>query len=340
MLKLLEKPGLPSFLASLQSYGELCAPVCKNGGHAFAVVGSPSEIVYDYQTTVLSPKKFLLPPRDTMFRFSVGPEVALAPTVDASARVIFGIHPCDINAMWMLDAALTENPSDALYLSRRDRTLIVGLDCNQPCDEYCFCRSMGTHVAETGFDLLLTDVGDAHVVQIGTPRGQAMLNRWGEAKEVRYEHRAELRNLQRQKEEWPRPLDMDVETLPRLLEDSYTSLLWDVLGDKCLACGSCTMVCPTCYCFDVIDEVDLSLRQGERRRQWDSCQLRDFALVAGGENFRARRSARNRHRFFRKGKWLKEKYNKFACVGCGRCARACLAKINPVEVYNQLRGGV
>lgn len=340
ILKLLDKSSLPSLLTSLLSYGELCAPVRHNGGYRFEVVDSPSEVACEYRTTMLSPKKFLLPPKETMFSFTKGPEMRLEPVTEARPRVIFGVHPCDLNAMWMLDAAMTDDPADGLYLARREQTFIVGLDCNEPCDQYAFCRSMGTHVAETGFDLMLTDLGDEYLVQAETPIGQATLTRWGQAREVRYEHRVRWREVQRRKEqEWPQPLDMDVEMLPRLLEDSYDSLLWDVLGDRCLGCGSCTMVCPTCYCFDVFDRLDLSLSQGERQRQWDSCQLRDFALVASGENFREKRSARNRHRFFRKGKWLKEKYGRFACVGCGRCARACLAKINPIEVYNQLRGG-
>ena len=342
ILKLLEKATLLSFLDSLLAESELCAPVRRDGGgFSFSVVESAADVALDYRTTVLSPKKFLLPPRETIFRFRRQAPVGVRAELDERSRVVFGVHPCDINALWMLDAALSDEPADALYEARRSRALIIGLNCLQPCDDYAFCGSMGSNVADSGFDLMLNDVGDAYVAEVGTSAGLAALARWGGAKEVRYEHRSLLREAQRRRaEEWPRPLDVEVNSLPRLLEDSYDSLLWEVLGEKCLGCGSCTLVCPTCYCFDVWDELDLDLVEGKRVRRWDSCQLRDFALVAGGENFREKRSSRTRHRFFRKVKWLPERYGRVACVGCGRCSRACLAKINPIEVYNQLRGGV
>jgi formate hydrogenlyase subunit 6/NADH:ubiquinone oxidoreductase subunit I len=114
--------------------------------------------------------------------------------------------------------------------------------------------------------------------------------------------------------------------------------MWDAVGRKCFSCGSCNLVCPTCYCFNVKDEVAPDLAGGERKRTWDSCQLAEFATVAGGENFRKDRSARLRHRFFRKGKWIMERYGRLGCVGCGRCDRNCLVKINSVDIYTQLAG--
>jgi Fe-S oxidoreductase len=98
----------------------------------------------------------------------------------------------------------------------------------------------------------------------------------------------------------------------------------------------CTKVCPTCYCFDVNDEVDLKLQKGKRVRVWDSCQIEKFAVVAGGHNFRTRRALRQRHRFMRKGKYQFEAYGLMGCVGCGRCAEACLVHITPVDTYNAL----
>ena len=93
-----------------------------------------------------------------------------------------------------------------------------------------------------------------------------------------------------------------------------------------------------CFCFDVHDEVELNLKDGERWRRWDSCQLDEFARVAGGENFREHQAARLRHRFMRKGRYLMEKYGELGCVGCGRCARSCLVDISPVQVFNELHG--
>jgi ferredoxin len=140
-------------------------------------------------------------------------------------------------------------------------------------------------------------------------------------------------------EKWPKfpyRLDFDVSDLPPMLNMAMKSPLWAELGERCLSCAACTNVCPTCYCFDVKDEVELDLVHGERVRVWDSCQLDDFATVAGGHNFRKNRALRQRHRFMRKGKYILEAFGQMGCVGCGRCARACLVNINPVSVFNEL----
>ncbi|MFN2141707.1 MAG: 4Fe-4S dicluster domain-containing protein, partial [Candidatus Promineifilaceae bacterium] len=95
-------------------------------------------------------------------------------------------------------------------------------------------------------------------------------------------------------------------------------------------------VCPTCYCFDVTDEADLALENGKRVRRWDSCQIHQFAMVAGGHNFRERLAARQRHRFMRKGKYQMDAIGMVGCVGCGRCASSCLVNITPINVLNEL----
>ncbi|MCL4536589.1 MAG: 4Fe-4S dicluster domain-containing protein [Nitrospirae bacterium] len=108
------------------------------------------------------------------------------------------------------------------------------------------------------------------------------------------------------------------------------------MEERCLACGNCTNVCPTCYCFDIIDEIELDMKTGRRYRRWDSCQLEPFAKVAGGENFRKERSARQRHRYYRKFRYPVSKFARFFCTGCGRCSRTCMAKINLKDVLSAL----
>jgi formate hydrogenlyase subunit 6/NADH:ubiquinone oxidoreductase subunit I len=140
-------------------------------------------------------------------------------------------------------------------------------------------------------------------------------------------------------EKWPKfpyRLNFDVSELPSLLDMSMKSPLWEELGQRCLSCAACTNVCPTCFCFDVRDEVELDLKRGQRLRHWDSCQLDEFATVAGGHNFRVSRGLRQRHRFLRKGKYILDAHKYLGCVGCGRCARACLVDITPVGVFNEL----
>ena len=115
--------------------------------------------------------------------------------------------------------------------------------------------------------------------------------------------------------------------------------VWDDLGNRCLSCGNCTNVCPTCYCFDVYDEPNLDLKTGKRIRVWDSCQNQPFARVAGGENFREHRRDRKRHRFYRKFSYPVERYSRSFCTGCGRCSRTCMAEINLKDTIKELIKG-
>ena len=124
----------------------------------------------------------------------------------------------------------------------------------------------------------------------------------------------------------------------RKISDKGTnSGFWEEHSEKCLACGSCVLVCPTCYCFDVKDDPNLSLEHGERIRTWDGCLLEDFAKVASGENFRPTRLSRYRHRYYKKGKYLFDRFGFVSCVGCGRCSSNCLPDIaNPVNLLNDM----
>ncbi|MCK5224551.1 4Fe-4S dicluster domain-containing protein, partial [Candidatus Calescamantes bacterium] len=112
--------------------------------------------------------------------------------------------------------------------------------------------------------------------------------------------------------------------------------VWDEIGEKCVSCGNCTNVCPTCYCFDIIDDINLDLNTGTRTRVWDSCQNGSFAEVAGGENFREDRGERQRHRLNRKFNYPVSKFRRYFCTGCGRCTRACVAGIDLKETINAL----
>jgi ferredoxin len=199
---------------------------------------------------------------------------------------------------------------------------------------------MGTLTAGEGYDLHLTDLGPAYAVDVATEAGEQLLSGYGTASEAGDADMRRLNEVLGAK--WPRftyRLDFDAAELPALLSTAYDHPLWEELGERCLACGSCTNVCPTCYCFNVFDEVNMPLTEGERLRRWDSCQLDQFASVAAGENFREARSARQRHRFMRKGKYLYEKFGELGCVGCGRCVRTCVAKISIVDGFNTIHGG-
>ncbi|MCX7708040.1 MAG: 4Fe-4S dicluster domain-containing protein [Anaerolineae bacterium] len=341
-LRIIEKSALPEFVGSVMRQYQVMGPQAKevlpNGKtqFAFGPITDPHQLRLDYDTTVLPPKKYLLPQEEVLFPFQ--PESLTAtPQFDTQPRILFGVHTCDIHAMALLDAVFATGQRDEHYLKRRASTLIVGIECLAPCDEHSFCKSMGTLTADKGYDLHLIDLGHSYAVEVGTAAGEALLSTHATAR-MAGENDIELLNRVLS-EKWPRfpyRLDFDGSELPNLMALSYKDPIWEELGKRCLSCAACNLVCPTCYCFNVVDHVTLDRKSGERIRKWDSCQLDEFARVATGENFRHKRSQRQRHRFFRKGKYIPEMHGELGCVGCGRCARACLVDITPVGVWNAL----
>ena len=196
---------------------------------------------------------------------------------------------------------------------------------------------MDNHFPNGGYDLFFTDLGNYFMVHINTIRGEQIVEETGVFDKAEASHYRDLEVLREKKRKiFKDEVDVSHKELKKLFEESWPSKVWEEIGEKCLSCGNCTNVCPTCYCFDVMDEINLDLNTGVRMRVWDSCQNEDFAKVAGGESFRQERSARQRHRYMRKFSYPVEKYSRYFCTGCGRCSRACMADINLKETINKL----
>ncbi len=312
------------------------APQARGDRFVYDRLRRAEDLRLDHDVTLLPPKKYFLPPRERLAQFD-GTGAARS-VLDETPFVLFGVHPYDVAAIAQADAYyLKENP-DAHYAARRRGAVIVACDV-QAASSSVFAACMGTAVAREGFDLLLTRVDGAYVADARTPAGEALLARAGRLS------KADAVALGRREQVWQdalkflrrhelkcRPAD-----LPGLLTRSYEHAAWEKRSERCHSCASCVLVCPSCFCFDVQDDTGWDLCSGERCRRWDACLLRDFALVAGGHNFRKNRLERYRHRFYRKGKYLHDRLGFVACVGCGRCVSACTTGIaNPVELYNAL----
>jgi formate hydrogenlyase subunit 6/NADH:ubiquinone oxidoreductase subunit I len=340
--RVISKLAMPHFVAALQGQYQVVSPRPVDGQYIFSEIDSPDDLHLDYTQTVLPPKKYLLPQREELARFSLD-GIQIEAVFDGKPTVVLGIHTCDLHAIELLDKVFSTTYVDQHYQKRRENVILIGIECLRPCTSHSFCKSMGTLTPNDLFDLHLTDLGDLadgtgeYAVDIGSERGAALLEQFAETRESTEADYQRLNAVLSEK--WPRfayRLDFDVSELPSLMRMSYHHRLWDELGKRCLACGSCTNVCPTCYCFNIKDEVDFALSMGKRQRVWDSCQLDEFATVAGGHDFRSTRAARQRHRFMRKGVYQFDAYHLLGCVGCGRCAQACLVHITPVETFNTL----
>jgi ferredoxin len=290
----------------------------------------------------MPPKKYFLPPKEELLKFTIGPKSEVAEVIESKPFIIFGVHPYDLKAVGQMDKIFSEGNPDPNYLRRREGILLIGVDPTRVSPR-SFWSSMEAASVSSGFDLMLTDIGESYLVEIGTDKGSNLLKKYAKARPATKEEerkRIEIRskNLEMCNK---RALTFPMRELPSLLLNSLSSPLWEEKASKCLSCVTCNMVCPTCYCFDVWDDVELDLTHGERLRRWDGCLFSDFAKVATGENFRESRTARYRHRFYRKGQYLFSKLNDAACVGCGRCAAYCLPDIaDPVDVFNRLKEDV
>ncbi len=348
--KVVGKPAFASFIERQAEEVSVVAPVARAAGEfSYGEVQDASSLEEEeYIPTLSSPKKYLLPPQEALFRFSSpadsavheGEELEYTADVEQKRRILLAVRPCDIAAIHRMDQVFSDTEPDPHYLARRRAAIIIGLDCLEPCDELAFCAAVGTSDADEGFDLLLTDLGEDWLVRVGTDQGAELLEECQEIRDATEQDLQRLKDVVQAKEKVFRKcqerLDFPGEDIPEVLEGSEDSPVWDEYGDRCLGCGRCNLVCPTCFCFDVEDTVSLDLKEGERTRRWDGCTLLEFAAVAGGENFRRERSDRLRHMFLHKGKYGPERYGDLYCIGCGRCARTCLAGIDHPEVYNAL----
>jgi len=335
----LSKVDFPAFVESLARDHDIYGPVAKGSGHVFSAVRSADEMALDYVTTVTPPKKYILPPGEVLIEFRRKEGEWKAPDPRTRPFILFGVHSCDMQGILRLDWAFRRGQMEWNYFANREKAVIFGINCVP--DEHCFCDAVHTQGRMDGFDLFLTDIGQSYCATAFSEKGRALLARVKTSAATPIDLKENERQLARCRHEVPGRFKPEVAELPLLCASGEGLDFWrEDLEKRCFACGTCTLVCPTCYCFDVVDVVDLDLDSGRRIRHWDSCQLEEFAEVAGGESFREKRANRQKHRFYRKFRYLVGEYGAPFCVGCGRCGRQCVAKISIPEIATALKDGV
>ena len=330
--------GFVDDLIKTKAAGEVIGIKEKGAKYNFGALTSASELRLDYDIALLPPKKFFFPQVETVLKFKLGPDPVAEPVVSEKSMCLIGVHPFDIQGILLFDAVYGGNTPDPNYFLKRNNTVIIGVDCLKP-NAKSFAASMGTATTEEGFDLMLTDIGSEYFVTVGTNRGDSLLKKHAKAKDATAADQEKRDRVRKDAlKNYQVSLKMKPDEIPALLDATWESKVFSDKAATCFSCGSCVMVCPTCVCFDVQDDPALNLKEGERYRRWDGCMLGEFAKVASGENFREHKEQRFRHRMYRKGKYLVERYKKLGCVGCGRCATACLAEIaSPAETFNLLK---
>ncbi len=335
---ILRKEKLSDFIKFLAKIQKVVAPIAKGfNNYAFEEVTSAEQIAFKYIPTILPPKKYFMPQHETLLEYNLSDGQKATPIVDCEPIILFGVHTCDLAGIQCLNVAFSDRPKDQNYLIRKSKITIIGLECNDYCDEFASCALMDNHKPNGGCELFLTDIGSAFIVHIFTQLGEELTKDKQIFEEASNDDLAKLEEIREKKKAIFKPeVNIDRDKIPEYFEKSIHSEVWEEIGSRCLSCGNCTNVCPTCYCFDVMDETNLDLKTGNRIRVWDSCQNERFAKVAGGESFRKDRSQRKKHRFFRKFKYPVDRHLRFFCTGCGRCSRTCMAKINLKETLTEI----
>lgn len=333
--KQLTQEALDAWVDGLIGRGRVIGVKAKGERYAFGDLEKASELRLDYDVTILPPKKYFLPQKEELLRFgSDGYECV----TDAGSFVLLGVHPYDMVAISQMDKVFSTDNRDEHYFARREQATIVVCDI-QSVSANIFAASVGTATKCEGHDVRITKAGEAYVIESASEKGEALMADLASSEEPDSAALASREQVweSNDKAMSQHELRVNPADLPAMLGASFDHPVWEEKAEKCFSCGSCNLVCPTCYCFDVQDDVNWDLKSGSRCRAWDGCMLTNFATVAGDHNFRKDRADRYRHRYYRKAKYVPEKIGELSCVGCGRCITACVSKIaNPVDVYNRV----
>lgn len=336
-LRIISRSDLPKWLDQIMAGFTVVAPVRQDDYTNFSVITSSDQADLDAVNTRMSPKQLFFPKTERLFGFSADRQQV---ELDSShpqipPQVLFGIRPCDARSIAMLDKVFdTDIYRDQQYVARRKATTIVSLACKQLAPS-CFCTRLGSNPADTvGSDLLIIELpNDRLAIQTLTPKGAELLAKADlPANATDQDTQACDKAIQAAKDTTVKPIDATA--LAGKLSDIFDSDIWDRWHDRCLGCGTCTYLCPTCHCFDIAEEATNNV--GQRVRNWDSCMFDLFTLYASGHNPRDLQRQRLRQRVMHKFSYTVDRYNQPFCVGCGRCVNRCPVNIDIREILDEL----
>ncbi|MGE5300109.1 MAG: 4Fe-4S dicluster domain-containing protein, partial [Acidobacteriota bacterium] len=276
----LSKAHLSYWLRQLRKDADLIGPLRSTDGDiVFSSVENIHDIVVDCPANLPSPKEFLFPQKEEMYKFS--PKGTERPG-DNKKRVIFGIRSCDMSAVGLMDTFYGGQYEDDYYMERRKNTSFISIACNRP-DSSCFCIGLGTGpFLREGFDIQLTDLGDRYMVQVGSAKGRQMIKGFGHIfsrpKKADYDDQYEA-NLSSQSK-FEKRITLD-NVRRKILAGKVPDSFWEGVASRCFQCGGCVYQCPVCTCFNVVDWKDEGAGKGVRMRIWDGCMFKGFTKMAG-----------------------------------------------------------
>jgi formate hydrogenlyase subunit 6/NADH:ubiquinone oxidoreductase subunit I len=280
----------------------------------------------------ISFKEYFLPKSETLFYFKQSRNDVELYNKELQDRktIIFGAKPCDTASLPILNKVFNWDYEDEFFNKRMSNTIVVGLSCNYS-DEYCFCSSVGlSQNSEKGSDIFLTELeNNSFIVKSVTQKGKDFIES--------FKHFFDAADSIEPAEEKQRQQarDINYQKIKDWLDKNFENNFWDGAGELCLGCAQCAFVCPTCHCFDIVDE-SCGLNCGRRAKNWDSCQFGLFTQHASGHNPRDNQNKRYRQRIMHKFKYYNDRFEEILCTGCGRCSRGCAAGIDIAGILEEI----
>ena len=334
--RIIKKNELAGIGAKIASDKLVYAPVKDEDNVLFEVVHKGDKILTTFGNTKNAPKNLFFPRSETLMQYTrteKGMEIAGVGKAVPEA-VLFGVRPCDARSFALLDMLFDqEQYKDPYYIARRQLTTIVALACVHPPYAACFCTSVGGSPFSTeAVDMLLTDLGDTYLAEFLTDKGRNLLTYFGDTKadeaDAKHKETIAAQAASAIKSQIP------AKEIKPWLDANFEHPFWNTIHQKCLACGTCTYLCPTCHCFDITDEVKGA--DGKRIRNWDSCMYWLFTKETSGHNPRSSQKERWRQRLMHKFRYYVDNFGAISCVGCGRCVLYCPVNIDIRKIVEDI----
>ena len=318
VLKVISQNDIPNLVNHLKKSNDVFAPVSKNNEIVFDKTADPAKIALNYETTILPPKIYFLPPEEELFRVT---NQRVREVKIKRRFVVFGLNLKDLAAIVYMDQIMGKEPDDTFYQRRWELSTLIAI-------------SEGQTGVPAGGDLILEKITrDSFRAIALTEKGRQIANlNFFKEKEIKETNRSpkSLSKLEK--------MLLDSELIAQAVEwsrENY-SQVWEQLGKLCLGCGICTYVCPLCYCTSTEDKISFDQSICSRCRVWDACTLSSFAQVAGGHNFRSTQKDRYFNWFYHKFVRGYKEFGQAQCVACGRCQKYCPAGINIETVLEEV----